>query len=757
MDTDSHVFSSWEEHVVSQGKCCRVVHYYLKDTSGELILAVVGTEGSSRNMLYVVSEDYLDTFGHTSTINSDTKWRTRKGVVEWLTVLISKHHQSPPISNTPRRETRRSALMAGHISDEVSQNITREDPSTQGPRGSRSVGESDHSGIRKSIPGNQIAQAKPPTYPRLKIKYPNIEPVGIQLVEPQYKLCFEVGDNLEVLCNDSGMKGCWLRCKVLQVSQKRMKVQYDDIQDCDSLEKLEEWVPSYKVAGSDKFGMRCTGRLTVRPLPLEDSSVKSFELGAAVDAWWSNGWWEGVVAGFGVSGSGVLQVYIPGENILLEIQRKNVRTSREWVDDKWVEVERKKDINSFISSSLTCLSSCSINEPGNCENQMAPRLVAPEDNKLASTSKHSAERMDTDNHVFISWEEHVVSQGKGRRVVHYYLKDTSGELILAVVGTERSTRHILYVVSEDYLDAFGHTSTVNSDTKWRTRKEVEEWLTFLISKHHQSPPISDTPRSEKRRSALMAGHKSDEVSKNITREDPSAQGSSGSRSVDESSHSGIRKSIPGNQIAKSKPPTYPKLKIKFPSVRPAGIQLVEPQNKLSFEVDDNLEVLCNDSGMRGCWFRCKVLQVSQKRLKVQYDDIQDCDGPEKLEEWIPSYRVAVSDKLGMRCTGRLTVWPRPLVDSSDYSFEVGAAVDAWWSDGWWEGVVAGFDVCGSAQLQVYFPGENILLETQRENVRTSRDWVDDKWVEVEGKKDIKSFISSSSTYVSTCCIKEPGN
>lgn len=52
-------------------------------------------------------------------------------------------------------------------------------------------------------------------------------------------------------------------------------------------------------------------------------------------------------------------------------------------------------------------------------------------------------------------------------------------------------------------------------------------------------------------------------------------------------------------------------------------------------------------------------------------------------------------------------------------------------------------------------GENILLETERKNVRTSRDWVDDKWVEVEGKKDIKSFINSSSTYVSTRSIKEP--
>uniref|UniRef100_A0A0V0IB65 Putative ovule protein n=1 Tax=Solanum chacoense TaxID=4108 RepID=A0A0V0IB65_SOLCH len=155
--------------------------------------------------------------------------------------------------------------MGGHISDDVSKKITQEDPSMEGPSGSRSVGESDHSGIRKSIPGNQIAQAKPPTFPKLKIKYPNIEPVGIQLVEPQYKQSFDVGDSIEFLCNDSGMKGCWFRCKVLQVSQKRMKVQYNDIQDCESLEKLEEWIPSYKVAVSDKLGMRCTGRLTVRP------------------------------------------------------------------------------------------------------------------------------------------------------------------------------------------------------------------------------------------------------------------------------------------------------------------------------------------------------------------------------------------------------------------------------------------------------------------------------------------------------------
>ncbi|KAH0713542.1 hypothetical protein KY289_009501 [Solanum tuberosum] len=538
---------------------------------------------------------------------------------------------------------------------------------------------------------------------------------------------------------------------------------------CASGFKLEcrvEWIPSYKVAVSDKLGMRCTGRLTVRPQPQEDSSDYSFELGAAVDAWWSNGWWEGVVTGFDVTGSGHLQVYFPGENILLEIQRKNR------VDDKWVEVKGKIDIKWFISSSLKDVSKCSIKEPDNCEKQMAPKLVLREDNKMASTCKHSTEKQDTDvlklkkrrcidfladSHVFSSWEEHVVSQGKGRRVVHYYLKDTSGELILAVVGTEGSSRNMLYVVSEDYLDAFGHTSTINSDTKWRTRKGVVEWLTILISKHHQSPPISNTPRRETRRSALMAGHISDDVSKKITQEDPSMQGPSGSRSVGESDHSGIRKSIPGNQIAQAKSPTYPKLKIKYPNIEPVGIQLVEPRYKRSFDVGDNIEVLCNDSGMKGCWFRCKVLQVSQKRMEVQYNDIQDCESLEKLEEWIPSYKVAVSDKLGMRCTGRLTVRPQPMEDSSDCSFELGAAVDAWWSDGWWEGVVTGFDVSGSDHLQVYFPGENILLEIQRKNVRTSRDWVDDKWIEVERKKDIKSFIGSSLTHASRCSINEPEN
>lgn len=88
----------------------------------------------------------------------------------------------------------------------------------------------------------------------------------------------------------------------------------------------------------------------------------------------------------------------------------------------------------------------------------------------------------------------------------------------------------------------------------------------------------------------------------------------------------------GNQIVKSEQ-TYKKLKIRLKSERPLGIKLdgSEAQHKASFKLDEKIEVLCQDSGIRGCWFRCMVMQVSQKRLKVQYNDVQDVDGSGNLE------------------------------------------------------------------------------------------------------------------------------
>ncbi|XP_057765073.1 uncharacterized protein LOC130985913 isoform X2 [Salvia miltiorrhiza] len=197
-----------------------------------------------------------------------------------------------------------------------------------------------------------------------------------------------------------------------------------------------------------------------------------------------------------------------------------------------------------------------------------------------------------------------------------------------------------------------------------------------------------------------------------------------------------------NQSAKCGP-AHQCSKIKLANLGPVKNKPVtQPQNQMLPNVNENIELLCQDSGMRGCWLRCKILRSSTKLLKVQYYDVTDCGGPGKLEEWVAAGREAANDRLGVRCAGRLTVRPWPSWDSSDARFEVGAAVDAWWCRGWWEGVVIGFGASDKSSLQVYFPGENKFMSVERRNVRASKDWMDKKWVDIMAKHDILAVLTS---------------
>lgn len=185
------------------------------------------------------------------------------------------------------------------------------------------------------------------------------------------------------------------------------------------------------------------------------------------------------------------------------------------------------------------------------------------------------------------------------------------------------------------------------------------------------------------------------------------------------------------------------MKTKLSSKRPMDNNLVvsEPLGPVTSKVDNNIELLCQDSGMR--WFRCKILHSTKKCLRVQYLYVDDVDGAGKLEECVPVAGVANPDKLGIRCAGRRTVRPWPSDDSSDSKLEVGVAVDACWFDGWWEGVVIGCYPSTATKLQVYLPGESKFLTIARNNVRVSRDWIDNRWVNVKPKADILSFLTST--------------
>lgn len=212
----------------------------------------------------------------------------------------------------------------------------------------------------------------------------------------------------------------------------------------------------------------------------------------------------------------------------------------------------------------------------------------------------------------------------------------------------------------------------------------------------------------------------------------------------------------GSRIARAVS-SYPKLKIKLSGRTLKHEKFVGDHHVISasFNINDEIELLCQDSGIRGCWYKCKVLEISRKHLKVQYDDLEDADESGNLQEWVASSRVAAPDGLGMRFPGRLTTRPRPPKDPGDCILEVGTAVDVWWCDGWWEGAVITTNVCGTNHLQIYLPGEDKYVTAEKSYIRTAKDWVNGSWVHAKARPDILSCISAKSNSRLSDCAMPP--
>ncbi|KAM4095222.1 hypothetical protein ACJW30_08G013000 [Castanea mollissima] len=81
---------------------------------------------------------------------------------------------------------------------------------------------------------------------------------------------------------------------------------------------------------------------------------------------------------------------------------------------------------------------------------------------------------------YVSWEEVYVSSDKGRREVHYYLKRRDDESDLAVIGKEKSLRHMSYHYALSFANGL-----INTNNRLKSRREVIDWLNSVVS---DSPP-----------------------------------------------------------------------------------------------------------------------------------------------------------------------------------------------------------------------------------------------------------------------------
>ncbi|KAF7827831.1 agenet and bromo-adjacent homology domain-containing protein [Senna tora] len=164
----------------------------------------------------------------------------------------------------------------------------------------------------------------------------------------------------------------------------------------------------------------------------------------------------------------------------------------------------------------------------------------------------------------------------------------------------------------------------------------------------------------------------------------------------------------------------------------------------SLVIGSQVEVLSQDSGIRGCWFIASIIKKHKDKVKVQYHDIQDAaDESKKLEEWVLASRIAAPDHLNLRLNGRTKIRPAPQSNQCKASglVNVGCIVDVWWNNGWWEGIVVQKD--SEAKCHVYFPGEKLVSTFGLSDLRHSQEWTGVGWLNVSERPDLVSSILSS--------------
>ncbi|KAI9084932.1 hypothetical protein K1719_033105 [Acacia pycnantha] len=167
------------------------------------------------------------------------------------------------------------------------------------------------------------------------------------------------------------------------------------------------------------------------------------------------------------------------------------------------------------------------------------------------------------------------------------------------------------------------------------------------------------------------------------------------------------------------------------------------ENALEYlAIGSQVEILSQDSGIRGCWFRASVIKKHKKKVKLQYQDLQDAvDESRKLEEWVSASRIAAQDNLDIRLNGRSTIRPAPQSSMYKFSGVVGSIVDVWWHDGWWEGIIVQKE--SEAKCHVYFPGEKLVSIFGSGDLRRAQEWTGSGWLKVNGRPDLVSSILSS--------------
>lgn len=132
-----------------------------------------------------------------------------------------------------------------------------------------------------------------------------------------------------------------------------------------------------------------------------------------------------------------------------------------------------------------------------------------------------------------------------------------------------------------------------------------------------------------------------------------------------------------------------------------------------------VEVTSDEEGFKGAWFLATILKLpssSQRnpnvgKFYVEYKSlVSDDDSSRPLREYVSSALVR----------------PVPPIDKHRDPFQIGDLVDAYYSDGWWTGVIT--KLLHGPRFIVTFQNPPDVIEFGPSDLRFHREWVNGSWV-----------------------------
>ncbi|XP_074321079.1 protein AGENET DOMAIN (AGD)-CONTAINING P1-like [Silene latifolia] len=143
---------------------------------------------------------------------------------------------------------------------------------------------------------------------------------------------------------------------------------------------------------------------------------------------------------------------------------------------------------------------------------------------------------------------------------------------------------------------------------------------------------------------------------------------------------------------------------------------IPPKKMADFQLKKNtkVEIKVDEEGFHGVIFSAKIITPPTKTTKkvlVEYETLLAEDGIKPLREKVDLSQITPT---------------QPKESNNNVVFLLDDIVDAYYNDGWWEGVIT--QVLGDCKYIVYFKPTNEQFEFNGSDLRLHREWDAGNWI-----------------------------